>query len=147
VSQAETPSDQPAVAKEPADLLRVGVGADVEILRLSAEKQVADAAAYQIGLEARRGEPVQDFQSIRVDALAGDGMLAARADARPDVLGVICCEGKIPDSRVDFVDDRSPCAPAPPILAQPIEGIDLLTLANPLGKNTIFSVWGGRDCR
>src|SRR5215831_17967739 len=39
---------------------------------------------------------------------------------------------------VDFADDRSPCAPAPSILAQPIEGIDLLTLADPLGKNTFF---------
>jgi len=113
VGQAEAATDQAAIAKEPPDLLRMRVGSDVEVLGLALEQEIADAAADQIGLEAGRGEAVKDLEGVRINALSGDGVLAARPDAWPGVLGVLGCQGEILESCVDFADDRSPCAPAP----------------------------------
>ena len=43
VREVEAPADQPAVAEQLADLLRVRVGRDVEVLGMQPEQQVAHA--------------------------------------------------------------------------------------------------------
>ena len=67
VGQAEAPPDEKTVAEEAADVVRAGVGADVEILGGAAEQEVADAAADQVGEVPRVGEPVEDFECVGVD--------------------------------------------------------------------------------
>ena len=68
--QPEAPADEEAVAEEPADLAWLGVGAHVEILRLAAQQQVADAAADEIGLEPGLVQAVEHLQRFRSDLLA-----------------------------------------------------------------------------
>ena len=41
------------------DLLRQGIGGDVEVLRFDPQQQIADAAANQEGLEAAIAQPIQ----------------------------------------------------------------------------------------
>ena len=75
VREAEAPADDPAVAKELLDLMRVRRRADVEILRPAAEQQVAHAAADQIGDVVVLVQPVQDFESVGIDVAARDRVL------------------------------------------------------------------------
>ena len=53
VREAEAPADDAAVAEEGPHVLGAGARGDVEVLRLAAEEQVADAAADQVRLVAR----------------------------------------------------------------------------------------------
>ena len=48
VREPEAPPDDPAVAEQLLDLVRMRRGADVEVLRPAAEQQVADAAADEV---------------------------------------------------------------------------------------------------
>jgi hypothetical protein len=82
VRQAEPPSDDPAVAEESLDLVRVRVGADIEIFGMATEQEVADAAADEVAGEVVLVQPIQHLQGVRVDLLAGDGVLRARHDHR-----------------------------------------------------------------
>ena len=82
VGEPESPADQPAVAEEPPHRLRMGVGADVEVLGHALEQEVADAPADEVRLVPGGREPVEDLQRVRVDLPAGDRVLAARPDAR-----------------------------------------------------------------
>ena len=68
VGQAKPPADDPAVPEEPLDLRGVGVGADVEVLRLAPEQQVPHAAADQVGDVVGLLESVQDAEGVRVDS-------------------------------------------------------------------------------
>ena len=68
--------------EQPADLVGLGVGADVEVLGRAPHHQVAHAAAHQVGRVARVVEAVEDFEGVLVDVSAGDGVLGARQDAR-----------------------------------------------------------------
>ena len=91
VGEAEAAADDPAVAEEPADLRRVGVGADVEVLGLAPEEQVAHRPADQVGLEAGLVEAVEHLQDVGVDAGAADRMPGAIEDyGGGHVFGVRC---------------------------------------------------------
>jgi hypothetical protein len=81
VRQPEAAPDQPAIAEKLPQRLGMGVGSDVEILGHSAEHQVADRTAHQVALVARGPQPIEDLQSVRVDAGARDGVLGPRSDA------------------------------------------------------------------
>jgi hypothetical protein len=48
VREAEAAPDDPAVAKELLDLVRLGRRADVEVLRPTAEQEIADAAPDEV---------------------------------------------------------------------------------------------------
>src|SRR5206468_4119045 len=82
VREPEAPADDPAVAKEFLDLIRVRGGADVEVLRPPPQQQVADAAADEIGDVVELAEAVEDFQSVRIDVAPRDWVLGARYDPR-----------------------------------------------------------------
>ena len=82
VREPEPPADDPAVLEQPLDLVRVRVGADVEVLRPAAEQQVADAAADEVGDVVVLVEPVENLQRVRIDLFAGDRVLGARHDHR-----------------------------------------------------------------
>ncbi len=72
VRQAEAAADQKTVAKQLLDLLGCGVGADVKILGLAAEQQIAHPAADQVGLETMPVQPVEHLERIFANAAAGN---------------------------------------------------------------------------
>ena len=67
VREPEAAADDPAVAEEPLDLVRMRGGADVEVLRPAPEQQVADAAADEVGDVVELPQPVEDLQGVGVD--------------------------------------------------------------------------------
>ena len=87
VAEAEAAAHDEAVAEELLDLLRVGVGADVEVLGLALEQEVAYTASHQVGHEAVVLQAVEDLEGILVDVLAGDVVLGPGQDAGGDVPG------------------------------------------------------------
>jgi hypothetical protein len=82
VRQTEAPADDPAVAEELLDLVGLRRGADVEVLRLAAQEQVAHAAADQVRRVVGLIEPVENFQGFWIDELARQHVLGSRHDLR-----------------------------------------------------------------
>jgi hypothetical protein len=80
VGQAEPPSDDPAVPKELLDLVGMRRGADVEVLGLAAQQQVADAAAHEVGGVVPLVQPVQDPEGVRIDLAPSTLCRGARHD-------------------------------------------------------------------
>ncbi len=105
VGQPEAAADDPAVAKQAPDLVRVRRRGDVEVLGAGAEQKVAHAAADEVGLVARAGQPRGHARRVGVEFVGrhrpGDleqrgfrrrgrrpGPAVVRANrARPGVLG------------------------------------------------------------
>ena len=73
--EAEAAADDERVAEEPADLVRVRVRGDVEVLRGASEEEVSHAAADEVGGEAGLVEPVQDGDGVWIDGFDGDGLV------------------------------------------------------------------------
>ena len=69
-------------AEELLDLVRMGGGADIEILRSMSQEQIADAAAHEAGEVVVLVQPVQHPECVGVDLLARDRVLPARHDHR-----------------------------------------------------------------
>ena len=67
VGEAKPPADDARVAERGLDLVRRGAGGDVEVLRLLADEQVADAAADQVGLVAGPGQLAHHAIGIGID--------------------------------------------------------------------------------
>src|SRR5262249_42769372 len=87
VRQPESPADDPTVSKEFLDLVGMGRGADIEVFRPSAQEEVADAPAHQIGDVIALSQPVENFQCIGVDIAPRDRVLLARNYPRFDHCG------------------------------------------------------------
>jgi len=82
VHQPEAPADQTRVAKQIADLLRMRVSGDIEILGTPPDHQIAHAAADQVSELTGRDQPIEYLQYIGVDIAARDGMLGAFKNMR-----------------------------------------------------------------
>ena len=82
VDQPEAPADDPRVAEQPADLVRLRVRADVEVLRLAAEHQVAHAPPDQVRHVAGVVQPVEDLEGVGGYVSSGDRMLGPGDDPR-----------------------------------------------------------------
>ena len=82
VGEPEAPADDPAVAEELLDLVGVRRRADVEVLRPPVQQQVADAAADEIRDVVVFVQPIQDFERVRIDVAARDGVRRAWDDGR-----------------------------------------------------------------
>ena len=67
VGQPEAAADDPAVAKELLDLVRVRGRPDVEVLRPAVEQQIPHAPAHQIRDVVVLVEPVEDLESVGID--------------------------------------------------------------------------------
>src|SRR6185295_14398070 len=87
VDQPKAAADDPGVREQAADFVRPGVRADVEILRLAAEHQVAHAAADEVGFIARAVQPVENLQGLTADLLPGDRVLGPRKNTRLHLAG------------------------------------------------------------
>ena len=77
VREAEAAADDAAVAEEGAHVLGARARRDVEVLRLAAEEQVADAAADEIRLEPGALEAAHDLGGVGVDALFDERRVVA----------------------------------------------------------------------
>ena len=75
VRQAEPPADDPAVAEGALDFVWVRRRRDVEILGVTVEQQVTDAAPDQKGRVIELAQAVQHLQRVGVDVLAGDRVI------------------------------------------------------------------------
>ena len=82
VREAEAAADDPAVAKQLLDLVRMRRRADVEILRPPVQQQVADAAADQVRDVVVFVQPIQDFERAGIDVAARNGVRGAWDDGR-----------------------------------------------------------------
>ena len=80
MSQAETPPHEEAVAERPLHLVRRRARADVEVLRVPPQQQVAHAAPHEVRGVAEPRKAVQHLQGIRVDVLPRDAMRRALVD-------------------------------------------------------------------
>jgi hypothetical protein len=68
MGQAEAPTDQKTVAEQAFDLLRRGVGADVEILRRASQQQIAHPAANQVGKVPGTLQTIENLQGVWSDS-------------------------------------------------------------------------------
>ena len=82
VGESKPPSDDPAVAKELLDLMRVRGRADVEVLGPASEEQVAHAAADQVGDVVVLVELIEDFEGTGIDVSARNRVRGPRNDGR-----------------------------------------------------------------
>jgi hypothetical protein len=80
VRQVKPAADQAAIAECLADIFRMRIGRDVEILGLDVEQQIAHRAADQEALVAGILEAVENLERGRRDVGAGDVVLAAGVD-------------------------------------------------------------------
>jgi hypothetical protein len=72
--QSEASADEAAVAEEPLELARRGVGDDVEVLGLAAEQQVAHATSHKIGDKTFGFKAIEHPDGIGAKLTAGDGV-------------------------------------------------------------------------
>src|SRR5581483_10237771 len=77
VHQPEAPADDAAVAEETADVARMRIRRDVEVLRLPVHQQIAHAASAQIRAIAAAMQPVENLQNVFRNAAARDRVIAA----------------------------------------------------------------------
>src|SRR5262249_25365883 len=70
VRQAKTPADDPAIAKEPLDLIGVGRRADIEVFRTAAEQKVPDAAAHEVCDVIELPQTIEHFERVGIDIAA-----------------------------------------------------------------------------
>ena len=82
VREPEAPADDPAVAKELLDLVRMRRCPDVEILWAAADEQVANAAADEIGDVVELPQPIENLERVGIDVAPRDRVLCARDDPR-----------------------------------------------------------------
>ena len=82
MDQSESTTDDPAILKEGINLMRVGIGGHVEILRNLFEKKVPNASAHEIRQESMSVETVEDFQGLLVDHFSRYGVFPPWNDKR-----------------------------------------------------------------
>ena len=82
VHQAEAPADDVGPAEERLDLLRRGVGRDVEVLGREAQEEIADRAAHHEGLESRLLQLFGHLARAARHLFAAHGVIGRRIDAR-----------------------------------------------------------------
>jgi hypothetical protein len=90
VDEPEPASDDPAVAKEPADFAGMGIGDDVEILRRPLHEEIADASSAEIRAVSAAMEAVENLEDVLGDAAAGDGVVAPVDDGARTIRRSLC---------------------------------------------------------
>ena len=82
VRQSEPAADDPAVAEELLDLIRVRRCPDVEIFGTAPEQQIAHTAANQVGNVIVLPQSIEDLERVGIDVAPRERMLGARNDPR-----------------------------------------------------------------
>ena len=74
VDQTKSSTDHPAVSEEVPDLLRMGIGCNVEVFRSLSQEEITNTASHQIGQETMSAEAIKDLQRLFVNHFSGDRM-------------------------------------------------------------------------
>jgi len=82
MDQPEAPADEIGPAEQRLDRFRFGVGRDIEVLGRNAEKEIADGAAHDEGLEAGLLQPADHLIGRTRQLLAAHRMVFGPIDAR-----------------------------------------------------------------
>jgi hypothetical protein len=77
VSEPESPANEPRASKQALDLLGLGVGHDVEVLGFAAKQQIPDAAAHEVGFEARLLQCVENLEGAATDVGPRDRVIGS----------------------------------------------------------------------
>ena len=80
--QTKPATDDPAVAKELLDLVRMGGGPDVEVLRVPAEQEIANTSADEVGDVPVFVQLIKDLERRRIDVPALNRVCSPRHDGR-----------------------------------------------------------------
>jgi hypothetical protein len=78
--ESKSTTDETAVSEEALDLLGQGVGRDVEVLRLEAEREVAYTTTDEIGIEPCLSQTIEDAKRFGGNLRARNRMRVARDD-------------------------------------------------------------------
>ena len=82
VGEPEAPADDPAVAEQLLDLVRMGGRADVVVFRTPLKQQIANAATNEVCDVIVLVKPVENFERVGIDIAPRDRMLGSRHDGR-----------------------------------------------------------------
>ena len=82
MSEPEPPADDPAVAEQLLDLVRMRRRADVEILGSPTEQEIAHTPAHQIRDVLMLVQPVENFEGVGIDLAPRHRVLGSRNDGR-----------------------------------------------------------------
>lgn len=82
VRKTKAAADDPAVSEQLLDLVRVGIGAHVEVLGPASQEEIPDTAPDEVGDVVELLQPVENFQCIGVDISARDRVVGALDDDR-----------------------------------------------------------------
>jgi len=74
VGEPESSPHQETIAKQPLHLLWSRVGADIEVLGLSTQQQITDAAANQVGLVTVAMQTLKPLKRTFANRVAGDAV-------------------------------------------------------------------------
>jgi len=88
MGQTKPPTDQTAIAEQRLDLIGRGVGGHVKVLGLAAQRQIAYAAAHQVGAIPGVFQPIENAQRLVTDLCPRDHMLVAGDDGGVDPPGL-----------------------------------------------------------
>ena len=75
MGEPEPSADEPAVPEDLLDLVRLGVGGNIEVFGFPAEEKVANASADKVREMTRFLEAVQYPDCVLADPLAGNRMV------------------------------------------------------------------------
>jgi hypothetical protein len=78
VHEAETTADQARVAEDPAHLFGMGVGGDVEVLRMTSEKEIAEGSSDDVGGVPALPEAFEDLEGLRREGLTAESVFRTR---------------------------------------------------------------------
>jgi len=82
VGKTKTPPNQPAVAKNLFDFIRLGICCNIEVLGFPAEQEIAHTASYEIGVIALFPESIENADCVAADPLAGNAVFRTGNDRR-----------------------------------------------------------------
>jgi hypothetical protein len=80
VNKPESATDDAAVSKQGIDLVGMGIGGNIEILRESSDKKITDTSTNKIGQKPVTMESVENLQSLFIDPLSRNRMLGSGND-------------------------------------------------------------------
>ena len=76
----EAATDQKTVAEQALDLLRRGIGTDVEILGRAPQQQIANPTPDQIGEMTGSMQAIEHLQGVRIDQVAREAVRVTPQD-------------------------------------------------------------------
>jgi hypothetical protein len=75
MDQSKSATDDPTISKETVDLVRMGIGGNIEVSRNLSQEEITNTPSHEVSQESMSLETIEDFQGLFVDHLSRDGML------------------------------------------------------------------------